>query len=195
MNTERLFRLLAAVCAPGAPFRTALQQSLTSLDLPGGHVLQETGASVARAYFLNDGLAMAYTRDAPGKKVSWLWQAGEFVVAQGGFLTGTPAEETIELCRASSLLCLDHGAFHRLLADFPEARDTCCYLLGQCHRRAREHAHDLLWLAAGERLEKLRRHIPGLEQHVAQEHIASYLGIAPQSLSRIKRRNKLRPEK
>ncbi|WP_219634091.1 hypothetical protein [Flavobacterium salmonis] len=40
--------------------------------------------------------------------------------------------------------------------------------------------------SATERFEPLCKAYPGIEQEISQYHIASYLGIKPESLSRIK---------
>ncbi|NOS94329.1 MAG: Crp/Fnr family transcriptional regulator [Cyclobacteriaceae bacterium] len=46
---------------------------------------------------------------------------------------------------------------------------------------------ELLTKSAKERYEKLLKQFPNIQNRIAQNHIASYLGITPQSLSRIKR--------
>lgn len=46
---------------------------------------------------------------------------------------------------------------------------------------------DLLTKSAEERYDKLLSRFPDLNKRIAQKHVASYLGITPQSLSRIKR--------
>lgn len=46
---------------------------------------------------------------------------------------------------------------------------------------------ELLTLTAAERYDRLEQRFPGIAQRIAQKHIASYLGITPQSLSRIRR--------
>ena len=49
---------------------------------------------------------------------------------------------------------------------------------------------DLLTKSAGQRYEILLSQFPDIHNRIAQNHIASYLGITPQSLSRIRRRIK-----
>ena len=48
----------------------------------------------------------------------------------------------------------------------------------------------LLTQSAKERYDALLDRFPGLQNRIAQNHIASYLGITPQSLSRIRRQKK-----
>ncbi len=49
---------------------------------------------------------------------------------------------------------------------------------------------ELLTKSAKERYETLLQQFPGIQNRIAQNHIASYLGITPQSLSRIRRQLK-----
>lgn len=49
---------------------------------------------------------------------------------------------------------------------------------------------ELLTKSAKERYEILLRQFPNIQNRIAQNHIASYLGITPQSLSRIRRQLK-----
>jgi hypothetical protein len=59
--------------------------------------------------------------------------------------------------------------------------------MNQYYENSRERTHDMQHLNARERYQKLLANFPQIEQIIAQEFIASYLGIAPQSLSRLKR--------
>jgi CRP-like cAMP-binding protein len=49
---------------------------------------------------------------------------------------------------------------------------------------------ELLTKSAKERYEILLQQFPNIQNRIAQNHIASYLGITPQSLSRIRRQLK-----
>lgn len=49
---------------------------------------------------------------------------------------------------------------------------------------------ELLTRSAKERYELLLKHYPNIQNRIAQNHLASYLGITPQSLSRIRRQLK-----
>ncbi len=53
-----------------------------------------------------------------------------------------------------------------------------------------EQQIDLLTKSAKERYEILLQRFPDIQNRIAQNHIASYLGITPQSLSRIRRQLK-----
>ncbi|MDN5203059.1 Crp/Fnr family transcriptional regulator [Fulvivirgaceae bacterium BMA10] len=53
---------------------------------------------------------------------------------------------------------------------------------------AKEHREiDIVLLSATERYAKFQKDFPGLEQRIPQYHIASYLGVTPTQLSRIRK--------
>ena len=53
---------------------------------------------------------------------------------------------------------------------------------------AKKRVEDLLFLTAENRYLQLLKQHPEIFQHVPQKYIASYLGIQPQSLSRMRKR-------
>jgi len=78
--------------------------------------------------------------------------------------------EKMEKLAASDLQWLKLGKY---LAEF--------FLIRKCQREI-----SFLKQTAPERMENMRLSYPGIEQKVQQYHLASYLGIKPESLSRIK---------
>ena len=60
-------------------------------------------------------------------------------------------------------------------------------------KAAREY--ELLGLDAAARYGALATRYPGLESRVAARHVASYLGITPEHLSRLRRRRRARPRR
>jgi hypothetical protein len=74
-----------------------------------------------------------------------------------------------------------------LLQDFPEANAIYRMVMNEYVEQLRERIHDMQHLSAVDRFKKLHDRLPRIEQIVSQEYLASYLGITPQSLSRLKR--------
>ena len=102
-------------------------------------------------------------------------------------LTQEPSIASIQALCDTELLVADYQAFSALYDRFP-----CCQRLG---RRQAEHLfvlkarreYEFMTLDAYSRLQSLLSRHPDIEQRVTQYHIASYLGITPVALSRIKK--------
>lgn len=187
MKTEKLFSVLSSIHPISASFRQAVEKVITPLSLPNNFMLLEATKVSECAYFLDDGFAMSYTFVKGKKQVEWFWRSGQLMVSARSFFEQLPSHEFIQLRDHSELFCVTHDSVLQLFQTFPEAHFIYRVIMNQYYELSRERTRDMQHLTAIERFEKLVRYFPSIEQHVTQENIASYLGIAPQSFSRIKR--------
>lgn len=188
MNTDRLFSVLSAIHPISFEFRRAIERVVVPLSLPRYHLLLEATEISECAYFLDDGFAMSYTFVKGKKQVDWFWNSGQIMVSVRSFFEQVPSQEFLQLRRDSELLCVTHDSVMDLFRTFPEAHFIYRVIMNQYYEHSRERTRDLQHLTASERYDKMTRYFPHIEQYVTQKHIASYLGIAPQSFSRLKRR-------
>jgi CRP-like cAMP-binding protein len=190
MNTERLFATLSDIHPISKEFKNALRKLITPLSLPAHYMLLEAPKIAEHAYFLNDGFAMAYVFVKGQKHVESFWCAGQFIISVTSFFQQVPSNEFIQLRENSEVLCLSYADLQKLLDSFPEAHTIFRLIINQYYESSRERTRDMQQLTAAERYDKLIHSYPTVEKHITQQDIASYLGIEPQSFSRIKRRKR-----
>lgn len=116
------------------------------------------------------------------------WRPREVVVPFKSFSEQSPSMEFIQLLTPGDVFYISHASVVMLLDTFPEGNYIYRHVLHGYYENCRIRLQDLQQLSATERYHNLRQRFSGIEQLVSQEDIASYLGIAPQSLSRIKRK-------
>jgi len=183
-------------CASGsgrpmsAGFRKAIGKAVTPLSLPRNHMLVEATKVAECVYFLEQGFATTYTFVKGVKRVEGFWGPGQVLMSAQSFFEQRPSQEFIQLRTKSELWCITHAGALELLDKYPEAQMIYRMIMNQYYEFSRERIRDLQSLKAMQRYEKLIRTFAGIEQYVTQEEIASYLGIAPQSFSRMKRQNR-----
>lgn len=110
----------------------------------------------------------------------------DFVSAYTSFLTSQPTNCNIQALTDVNIVYITTAQYQELLS-----QDNQWYKLGKfiaetffirkCKRETSFLKH-----SAAQRLEIVLQLYPGIEQRVSQYHIASYLGVKPESLSRIK---------
>ncbi|MBS1682211.1 MAG: Crp/Fnr family transcriptional regulator [Bacteroidetes bacterium] len=188
MNFDRLFQVLSSMHPISEKFRDAIQKELVPLSLPRNHLLLEAPNISEHAYFINSGCAMSFTYSNGEKCIEEFWQARQIVVSAKSFFERAPSLEFIQLIERSEVFCIGHASVMRLLDEFPEANFIQRVVMNQYYEFSKQKIRDMNYLTAEHRHEKFLRSFPGIEQIVSQEYIASYLGITPQSLSRIKRK-------
>ena len=187
MDLERLLFVLSSISQLSNEFKVALNKEMTRLSLPRNYLLLEAPNVSDHAYFLESGFAMSYTFVKGKMQTEKFWASGEIIVSAKSFFEQVPSKEFIKLMAQSEVLFISSAAVQRLFDYFPEANFIYRVIMNQYHEHCRDRIHDMQHLSSTERYDKLTSSFPAIEQVITQEHIASYLGIAPQSLSRIKR--------
>lgn len=170
-------------------FRSEIEKVLIELSFPKNHVLLEPPDVASHAYFIRSGFGMSYTYLEGKKSIDWFWSAGEIMVSAKSFIEQVPSKEFIEMVQPSEVLCISHRNLLKLFESFPETHYLYRVIMNQYFEQSRDRTLDMKNLTALQRYQKLLKRFPAIEQILSQEQIASYLGVAPQSLSRMKRRN------
>lgn len=190
MNTKQLFIRLATSRSLSDTFKEAVETELRSLTLPKNFLLLHPDTIADHLYFLNDGFVMSYSY-MDGKKVTEkFWKQNQFITSFESFVEQKPAHEYIQLMTPCELLCIRHDRLQHLLDNLAEAATIYQHALHQHYIYSLKRTQEIKRLHAQVRFENLLRAFPKIEQLVSQDCIASYLGITPQSLSRIKRHKK-----
>jgi CRP-like cAMP-binding protein len=184
---EKLIELLSTIEPLSDRFTRALKKEIVMLTLPKNHLLVEFAKVADHAFFLNSGFAMSF-RFINGKKhVEEFYKDSRIILSPKSFFERRPSAESIQLLEQSEVLHITYASVMSLISLHPEADLIYRATMNLYYEESRERIHDLQHLNAVERYEKLHGMYPNIEQLVPQEYIASYLGIAPQSLSRIKK--------
>lgn len=158
---------------------------LEALSVKKGELLLKEGQICNYVYFLEKGL-LRFSMLKHGEYVTKFFTEAPYAfTSQYSFSNRLPSRENIEALEDSSIWRIsyeDSNALFRL-----ESWNTFVRKLIQevqfFTELILEEAQNE---TAEERYARLLQYRPGLVQRVAQKHLASYLGVTPQSLSRIR---------
>lgn len=103
------------------------------------------------------------------------------------FLTNEPATYNIDALEDSELFLIDKESQDKLFSIMPKIEHYFRILLEGNNTAAQKRISDFISASAEERYLNFLKTYPKLVQRVPQSYIASYLGIKPQSLSRIRK--------
>ena len=155
-----------------------------------GDVLIRQGQAVKKTYFVKDGCIRAYCIDKNGKEHTLQfaiknWWISDFIAIYNNELSTL----TIECITDSNIIEFNAKKLDGIYSIFPEfeafQRKNLERHIVSLHKRILNQ----LQLTAPERYELFLNQYPDIEQYVLNYHIASYLGITQQSLSRIRVEN------
>lgn len=111
---------------------------------------------------------------------------GSFISAYTSFLTRKGTNCTIEALMDSVVIYITAEQYQLLIAEDKDWYRFGSYVAEHFYIKKCKRETMFLVDSAAVRLEKVLAMYPGLEQRVQQYHIASYIGIKPESLSRVK---------
>jgi len=138
--------------------------------------------------FVNSGCLREYTIDNKGNEHIIQFAIEDWWVSDlNSFLSGEPAEYNIDALQDSEILLLEKSARDKLLDECPKMERFFRILIESNHVANHRRITDSLSTSAEEKYLKFIKTYPKLFELVSQNQIASYLGITPQSLSRIRK--------
>jgi len=112
---------------------------------------------------------------------------GDWVTNNLSRLTVSPSLLNVKAIEDTSLLLLKQSSLTKLYVAVPKIERLGRILMEQAYLRIVRQSIDLQVLSAKERYLSLISGYPEILQRVSLYHIANYLGIAPKSLSRIRK--------
>lgn len=165
----------------------ALDQQLTVTDHRHRCLLLNAGHTSDYMYFVGRGIARGfYFDDGTGREqTSILWKEQSIVCDPVSFFQRKASDANIEVMPGSLLLSISYGQLQDIFKAFPETEIFArCISLQYVYYFA-QRTRQLAGASAWERYLHLLSTHPGIELSVSKEIIASYLNIAPQTLSKL----------
>ena len=156
-------------------------------EIPAGHALLEEGKRCHHLYFLENGLLRYFVwRD--GRDITKFFTTAPYCfTSQRSFTQELPATENIESLSESRLWSLDRTTAFELLK-YPAWNTFIRLLIQEVQFYTEQILEEIQQETAEQRYRKMLHSGDPLLQQVPLKHLASYFGIAPQSLSRIRKK-------
>lgn len=156
--------------------------------LPAGEFLQRAGEVATHAAFVVSGCLRSYVIDGKGKEhiVQFApenWWLGDAASA----MSRTPSQYFIDAVEDSTLLLIDAPSHQQVLARVPAYVASMRAGLQRAAEAKDQRIVNSLTTSAEERYEEFLRKYPSIALRVPQWMLASYLGISPETLSRVRK--------
>lgn len=163
-----------------------LSRYLSEETYPKGYKLLETGRIETNLFFIKKGIVRVYM-PVDGKDITfWIGKEGDTIVSLKSYINNLPGYETIELIEESVLYVLKRKDIQKLFNEDINIANWGRRFAESELLKTEEKLIPLLYTTASERYINMIENTPELLQRIPLEHIASYLGVTPVSLSRIR---------
>ncbi|WP_462266410.1 Crp/Fnr family transcriptional regulator [Mucilaginibacter sp.] len=152
------------------------------------HLLQQ-GQVCRHIWFLQQGVFRMYYADEAGNQITYRFAtAGHFFVDFQSFITQQPSHYHWQALTSAEVLAFAYEDVQQLYRRSAAWERFGRLVAERVYLELNERVEMLQLLSPWQRYQHLLRTRPGLSAQVSQQHLASYLGIKPESLSRLRRR-------
>ena len=150
-------------------------------------LFREGMAATSIAFILKGAVRAYYVSDTGTEQVSQLALEQHWIGDLYAFLKSEPARQYIEALEDTEILVLYAQDIEQLYQDHPLLERYFRILFQNAYIHTQQRLNASLHVPAAERYRQLLEHNPAIALRIPLIHIASYLGITPESLSRIRK--------
>ncbi|PWH87151.1 Crp/Fnr family transcriptional regulator [Brumimicrobium oceani] len=151
-------------------------------------MLIEQGEICKTLYFIESGIGRSYFLKKDGKEVTqWFFGSGKFMSSVDSFFQQTPSLYYLEIIEDSVVYSISKSKMDELFSKYHKMEHFGRQVSIEMLTKVVNKLNAIQFQTAKERYEYMLEEFPDISHRVALGHIASYLGMTQETLSRIRR--------
>ncbi|MBC7888487.1 MAG: Crp/Fnr family transcriptional regulator [Ferruginibacter sp.] len=185
---NNLFREISKTVILNAADRALCESYFELVNVSRNSIVEEQDKTPQYLYFINTGFMRLFYYDDGGDEITtFLASPNGFIASFLSLIHEKPAPENVECITDCELLRIIRPNLIALIEQSENFKKFSLVIFEQVIALSQIRANDLATLTAELRYKKMIKEQPQLPQNIPVQYIASFLGIKPQSLSRIRR--------
>lgn len=183
---EQLIQYLASIHEMSDGCKERVQAILQMKELKKKELLLRAGHICQHIYFIQKGILRCFYYRNDVEISSWFMHEGDVVISVESFFRQKVSYESIEALEDCELYYISYKGLQDIYRQFPEFNFIARVLTEKYYCLSEQRLYSIRMMRASERYEFLLEHHPEILLRVPAKHIASYLGITAEMLSKIK---------
>ncbi|OJJ19078.1 hypothetical protein BKI52_19880 [marine bacterium AO1-C] len=163
-----------------------MQDYFIKEEVPKNTLVLSDGQTCRKLYFLERGTLRTFYYHMERDITSWFYKEGNFMSSWYSFYNQQPGFEYIETLEDTVFWSVSHQKYQQLLQASFEFQQFGRLLAEEQVAFIDYYSKGYMFLSAREKYNLLIEYFPDIELRVKLGHIASYLGISQETLSRIR---------
>ncbi|MBR2649260.1 MAG: Crp/Fnr family transcriptional regulator [Sediminibacterium sp.] len=165
----------------------------TEQSIPKKTVILKAGEIAQKAYYINKGCMRVFYVKEDVEISAYFFTEDMFTNACESFIGQKPSRHFIEAAEDSEVLSISYNKLEELYTKLPKANAFFRKMMEERFEAIHNSFTAQILETPEERYSNLQKNNPSLINRIPQHQIATYLGITPISLSRIRSRLKKKP--
>lgn len=187
-QAEALVRALSQIHPISKPIAAFFAEHITPISLPRKKLLLKVGTICDHVYFIRKGALRAFMKDGNKEITTWITVENELVTSIASLNIQQPSKEFIQALEPCELLAMSYESLEQLYTVFPEFNIVTRKLLQRYYHDAENRAFVSRIPKADQRYRHFVETQPHLANRIPLRYIASYLGLALETLSRVRKK-------
>ena len=151
-------------------------------------ILEEQDKIPAYLYFISSGFVRLFYKDENGDEITTnLSSSNAFIASFMSLIHQKKAKENVECITECEIVKIHRNNLLALIDKSENFKQFSLIIFEHAITSTENRANDLATLSAEQRYKKLMENQPEILQNVPIQYIASFLGMKPESLSRIRK--------
>jgi CRP/FNR family transcriptional regulator, anaerobic regulatory protein len=156
-------------------------------EFPKGHHLFRQGDICHHIFFIEKGLARLYYTTDSGKEITaWFFPDNSFLAAIDSINQHKPTHEYCELLEDSVVYSIKYSDVELMLNENHDLAKFAFHAVFELTKKLSEFISGTKFQSAEDRYKALMQEYPSIFQRAKLGHIASFLGVTQETLSRIR---------
>lgn len=165
-----------------------LQEQVHIQSIPKNHILLQEGEISQEFYFMVKGCVRLYYNAKDEEKTAYFYTENMFVSSYQSFTKQIPAKHNLAAVEDSDLIVFDIASVSAFTNFSPKFEFLARVMMEEELAMYQQIISSFVVHNAEERYLNLIKEQPELLRRIPQHQIATFLGITPETLSRIRRR-------
>jgi len=180
-----LLKTLEKIAAISDEMWSDISKIVKLQDIKKGKMLLQEGAPANKLYFLSKGLFRSFYMVENGVEITSAFSfENEFFTNVKGFINSIDANESIQALEYSTICVIERADYHQLLEKYPALLFLSHHTINKHRVELEDRIRMLQNTLAKDKLSFFNQYYPGLQERVPKKHIASFLGMRYETMSR-----------
>ncbi len=189
-NTTNMPTVLLQICNAIVPLEdeviAAIEQALTYKPLKKRELLLKEGQTSKHIYFIESGLIRSFYTEGETEITTWFMKENDLIISVKSFFQQVPSIENLEAVEDCALYYISYKNLDELYTKYQSFNTIGRVLTQHYYIMSEERLLNLRKKEAITRYKYLLQYHPQIIMRCPLKHIASYLGITIETLSRLR---------